>query len=95
MNIKIDTDALYRCSSTLLNVNFELQDNMNKIENLILGLGNEWQGDAAKAYQSNILFVKKQFEYMSEFITDYATNIKSVSETFDQAEKDIISKLGV
>lgn len=95
MNIKIDTDVLLRCSNTLLNVNFELQENMNKIENLILGLGNEWQGDAAKAYQSNILFVKKQFEYMNEFITDYAQNLKNVSDMYDQAEKDIIAKLGV
>ncbi|MBQ8183849.1 MAG: WXG100 family type VII secretion target [Clostridia bacterium] len=95
MNITIDTDALLKCSNSLENVNFELKENMNRIEQLILGLGSEWQGDSGKMYQSKILFVKKQFEYMSNLIDEYTANIKTVSQNYDQVEKDIISKLGV
>ncbi len=93
MEIVIDVDALLRCSDSLSNVNYELQTNMNNIENLVLGLGSEWQGQTAKAYENNILIVKKQFEYLNKYIEEYTQVLKTIAAEYAETEKNITMRL--
>ena len=53
---------------------------MKKIENLVINLGIDWQGKSEIAYAAKILFVKKQFDTLYDFIIEYTEKIYSIVE---------------
>lgn len=95
MHISIDTDELAKIVYNMETINRELSANMECIENLVLGLGFEWQGKAELAYEAKILYLKKQYGYLNEFINDYCMTIKGVINDYREVEKMIIKQLEV
>lgn len=95
MNIYINLQELYERISQLENVNEMLLSNMNNIEKLVLDLGYEWQGKSALVYQAKILVIKKQYQILNSFITDYCNCVKSVISDYEELEKTIKQQMEV
>ncbi|MCH5314361.1 MAG: WXG100 family type VII secretion target [Eubacterium sp.] len=93
MNIFVDTEELKEKANSITEVAFELNENMNMIENLILNLGVEWHGKAEIAFAAKILFVKKQFETLYDFIIDYSETIKSIVNDYEDTENQLLLQM--
>ncbi len=93
MKTQIDISRLNRYSEELYNINNQLDNNMQRIENLVLSLGSEWQGCAELAYVAKLLLVRKQFESLTDFINDYVYTLKSIAVDFEEVEKEIYNKI--
>ncbi|MGN1419679.1 MAG: WXG100 family type VII secretion target [Acutalibacteraceae bacterium] len=95
LNIFVDTEQMKGKADAVLNVAYELNENMNRIENLVLNLGCEWQGESERAFAAKILFVRKQFEALYGFLVDYAEVIKCAANDYENTENQILSQMEV
>lgn len=93
MNIYIETDRLLGKAESMRETANYLKENMGRIENLIINLDTVWQGEAGRAYIAKILFVKKQFEALYDFIMEYAEVICSIVKDYENIEKEITFKM--
>ena len=93
MNILVDTEQLKEKANSIAEIAYELNENMNKIENLILNLGVEWHGKSEIAFTAKILFVKTQFEALYNFFIDCSETIKAVANEYDNTESQLLSQM--
>lgn len=94
MNIFVDTELLKEKANSVMEVAYELNENMNRIENLILNLGTDWHGKSEVAFTAKILFVKKQFEALNDFFMDYSETIKAIVYEYENTETQLLSQMG-
>ena len=94
MNIFVDTELLKEKANSVMEVAYELNENMNRIENLVLNLGVEWHGKSEIAFTAKILFVKKQFEALNDFFMDYSETIKAIVNEYENTEIQLLSQMG-
>ncbi len=95
MKIQIDPSRLRAKSSDILFLRDELERNLEQIESLVLSSGGSWQGDAARAYASRILFVKKEYRIIHDFFSDYAALLLSIAERYTEHDKDLAAKINL
>ena len=95
MKISIDVDEMINRANAIEKISEELQMNMRNIEQLILNLGFEWQGNAELAYTAKILYIKKQFVSMYDLINDYSIVLKTAANDYKEVETTIKNQLEV
>lgn len=93
MNIYIETDRLLSKAENMKETANFLKENMERIEKLIINLDTVWHGEAASIYIAKILFVKKQFETLYEFIMEYTEVICSIVREYENIEKELLFKM--
>lgn len=93
MHIYIETDSLLHKAENIRDTANALQENMKRIESFIINLDTVWKGEAGSAYIAKILFVKKQFEVLYDFITEYAEVIESIVQDYENTEQQIAFKM--
>ena len=95
MSLYVETENLKKQADAMLDIAAEMRTNFTAIENLVLALGTQWQGKAELEYTAKILFVKKQFEALYNFLVDYAQVVHAAVEEYEEVEKIIITKMEV
>ena len=95
MKVYIEIEELKRKADAMMEIASELNENMTRIENLVLNLGTQWQGRAELEFTAKLLFVKKQFDILNCFFIDYSQVIHSVVAEFEAVEEELLSKMEV
>lgn len=93
MNIYLETDGLISKADDMREIATYLNENMKKIENLVINLGLDWQGKSEIAYAAKILFVKKQFDTLYDFIIEYTETIYSIVNEYENIENQLLSQM--
>lgn len=93
MKISIDIDEMINKIDIIEKIADDLQTNMQNIEQLIMDLGFDWQGKAELAYTAKILYIKKQFNSMYDFIIDYSIALKGIVNDYKVLESTIENQL--
>lgn len=75
MELEVTYDVMADISSEIKSTLSELQKTMSAIENMILSLSGDWQGDAETACAANIIAVKKRFAILEKFISAIAEDV--------------------
>lgn len=71
-------------------------DIMNKITNLVMTLGEVWQGDAQNAFVSKYLSMQPVYDSFEEALEEFAALMEKVADEMmktDQAGKNIINSI--
>ena len=71
-------------------------DIMNKITNLVMTLGEIWQGDAQNAFVSKYLSMQPVYDSFEEALEEFAALMEKVADEMmktDQAGKNIINSI--
>ena len=71
-------------------------DFMNKITNLVMTLGEVWQGDAQNAFVSKYLSMQPVYDSFEEALEEFAALMEKVADEMiktDQAGKNIINSI--
>ena len=95
MNIYISPDELKRKANEIAVCASTMNENMIRIQNLILGLGVEWQGNAEKAFTAKLLFVKQQFDFLYDSFIDLSETITVIAGEYEETERQLLSKMEV
>lgn len=72
-----------------------LQNNMDRIESLVLSVNGAWQGDSERAYASKILFIKREFSGILSFLEDYAALLASFADQYDEFDSGLAAKISL
>lgn len=95
MRINVDTLQLQQKSNEIRVLRNELEKTMEEIERLVVSLNGNWQGEAERAYASQIIYVKKQFSNIAVFFDDYATTLEGFAVGYDTLESQLSSKINL
>lgn len=95
MKVHVETSQLKSKSEAMRLIRDELQTNMEQIEALVLSVSGAWQGDAERAYASQILYVKKEFANVISFFNDYTTLIDSFADQYDEHDRELAAKINL
>ena len=71
-------------------------DIMNKITNLVMTLGEVWQGEAQNAFVSKFLSMQPVYDSFEEVLEEFASLMEKVADEMvktDRAGKDIINSI--
>ena len=71
-------------------------DIMNKITNLVMTIGEVWQGDAQNAFVSKYLSMQPVYDSFEEALEEFAALMEKVADEMvktDQAGKNIINSI--
>lgn len=71
-------------------------DIMNKITNLVMTLGEVWQGDAQNAFVSKYLSMQPVYDSFEEALEEFAALMEKVADEMmktDQVGKNIINSI--
>lgn len=91
--IRVDEAMMLQKSNEITVLRNELAHNLKKIEELILSLQSDWQGDGEKAFAARILAVKAQYGDIMTFFDDYAKLLSTYAEGYERQENDLASKI--
>lgn len=89
MKISIDAIALVERANSIKDLSELLNSNMKNIEKTILSLDYEWQGKSELAYVAKILYVKKQFNILYEFLNELPLVLKTIAADYEELEQQI------
>jgi uncharacterized protein YukE len=89
----IDTNEISKTSNEIKNIVSLLENNMQNIERMVLNLGLEWQGKAELSYVAKIIYLKKQFFMMCEFINEYIEILELLVSEMEQIEIEIQNQM--
>ena len=95
MKVQVEPFQLKSKSAAMRLIRDELQTNMEQIEALVLSVSGTWQGDAERAYASQILYIKKEFANVISFFNDYTTLIDSFADQYDANDRDLAAKINL
>lgn len=93
MKIYVDTGQLRKKGEDIKRIRDELQFNMEQIESLVRSVSGVWQGDAERAYESRILYVKKEYAHMLSFFDDYVALLESFAARYEEYDHNLSAKL--
>lgn len=71
-------------------------DVMNKITNLVMTIGEVWQGDAQNAFVSKFLSMQPVYDSFEEALEEFATLMDKVADEMkktDEAGKNMINSI--
>ncbi len=72
------------------------QDVMTKITNLVMNIGEVWQGEAQNAFVSKFLSMQPVYDSFEEALEEFATLMDKVAEEMrktDQSGKNLINSI--
>ena len=93
MTISVDTEALHGRSGEIAAVSGELESCMQQIENVVLSIGSQWQGDAERAYTAKLLMLRQQYAGMTAFLNEYAALLTDFSERYEAYDRELSEKI--
>lgn len=93
MVVQVNTDQMISKGNEVKGIKNELRMNMEQIEQLVLGLSGEWQGEAERSFEQKILFVRKQFDSILSFFGEYADLLILFADSYDNLENEISAKI--
>ncbi|MCM1244436.1 MAG: WXG100 family type VII secretion target [Roseburia sp.] len=91
--IVFDVEQMKQTSEHIFETFQEIQENMKRIEQIVMDVRGDWQGEAEKAFEKKLLYVKAQFAPVQQFWKEYAVQIREQAELYEEHESEIRSKL--
>lgn len=95
IGVLIDIDEM-KVKTTCSEIHFiarEMERCMNNIDNLIQSLGQEWKGDAEKAYEQKMMEIRRQYEKMLRFYDSFSDSIEAMLENYEENEMKYMSRI--
>ncbi len=89
----IDAERLGEAGHEMEECRRQMQECMNRIENLVMGLDKSWQGQAELAYADKIIYVKSRYRVLDGFFRECAKEIQGYAAACCEYEKRIADKL--
>ncbi len=93
MKVSVNTDELRERCSELRAVCNDLNGNMNRIETAVLSIGNEWQGESERAFVAKLLYIRQQFNDLTNFIEDCTNLMETFATQYEEHDKELSSKI--
>lgn len=93
MIVSVDTQRLIAVKNEMLLVNNELKKQMQRMEMIVLSVDGEWKGDAEKAYESKLFYMKKQFMKLTEYFDEYAATLGNMADDYENYDTELSSKI--
>lgn len=90
MQLLADADALQRSTDRIASIKSELEKELSMIEQAILSLDADWQGNAERVYASKIVYIKNEYKKLIQFYDGLITLIKNVSDRYSELEKSVL-----
>lgn len=91
--IKIDENAL-RANATALNSRItELQNLNNRLNELIIRIGDSWDGQASVAFITRITAQAAKAKKMEEVLQEYKNYVESTVEKFTTLDNSAASRI--
>ena len=91
--IVFDSQKMIERYHEIRNINRQLQQNIEKIEKLVLSIEGEWQGNSGKAYVDKLIYVKSKFNVLNCFYDEYSELLKQYAEMYENHEKELLLKI--
>lgn len=93
MKIEINVDGLEKNAIEIQRIVSELKTNMNHIENIVMSVEGEWQGAAELAYVAKILYLKKEFNLLYDFMIDFSQVLSTIANDYNELENNLKKKM--
>ena len=95
MKVSVNTEEMREKSCEIRSLCSELNNNMRQIENTILSIGSEWQGDAERAYTAKLIYIRQQYSSVTKFVEDYADMLEIISLQYEEHDKELSAKINL
>ena len=95
MNITVDTAEMKARSREMQSVGNDLLSYMDQVEQVVLSIGGEWQGEAERAYAARIVYIKEQFARMFDFLDSYGRLLDEFSTRYEEHDKELSAKINL
>ncbi len=89
----VDAVRLNETGSEMEECRRQMQDCMNRIQNLVAGLDKSWQGKAELAYAEKILYVKSHYRVLDGFFRECAKEIQDFAAACQEFEESIEDRM--
>lgn len=87
MVISMEEERIIATSMGIRVVCQEMEICMNCIERILETVGQDWQGEAERAYERKILAVRHQYEKILSFFQRYAEELETVVKDYEEWEE--------
>lgn len=94
--ILVNPPSMGETSSQIRKYKQSHQDVMKKLTNLVMSLGEVWQGDAQNAFVSKFFSMQSVYDSFAESLEEFADLVDKVSEEMQRTDaegKSIISSI--
>ena len=95
MKITVDPDALVQRSDDIRMVCNDLNVYMQQIETIVLSIGDEWKGDAERAYTAKLFDLKQKFSGITGFLEEYSSLMEETAGKYEEFDKELSSKINL
>lgn len=93
MKLVTDPDRMYAAGAGIRQLTDILHTNMDSIEYLVRMLDGDWQGDAARAYASKIVHVRREFQAMEQFFQEYSMVLMQIVGEHQRLEDELAAMI--
>lgn len=91
--IKVDPAALREKAATLEQKISELNGMNAKLQQLIVRIGDSWEGDASTAYYNLMQSYAQQAVEMIAVLTEFKKYARNAADQFEKVDKDSASRI--
>ncbi len=95
MRICVDVAGIKDMKNDIQKISDDLRTYMEQVENVVLSIDGEWQGEAEKAYVARIVYVKSQFSTVIEFLEQYIKLLDDFSDQYEEHDKELAAKINL
>lgn len=90
---EFDVVSMEHCCDEMRQVVSVLRDNLQNMENLVMGIHGSWQGEAEQIYEAKIIYVRYRYIMLLEFFERYIEVLEKSADICTENEESIRLKL--
>lgn len=90
---EFDVVNMKHCCDEMRQIVSVMQDNLQSLENLVMGIHGSWQGEAEQIYEAKIIYVRYRYTVLLEFFEQYIEVLEKSSDICGEEENNIRNKL--
>ena len=93
MLLHIEPDLLKQKGEDISAIRSELEIILNRIEILVLSLCGEWQGTAESAFENNLISLKRDYNDLLCFFSEYSNIITNCADNYEKYDNNLANKI--
>lgn len=96
VTIKVDTEVLVTAANNFQDQGNSIASITSQMMDLVIGLGNQWIGEASNAYISRFKMLEDDIYRMANKITEFVEDLITISNvynTFEETSMDEVNAL--
>jgi uncharacterized protein YukE len=90
---EFDVVRMKRCCNEMRQAVSKMQNTMQSLENLLMDIPGNWQGEAEQIYETKIIYVRYRYALLIDFFEHYIDILEKSAEFCSEKENDIFIRL--